>query len=55
MQSTGRRNWKPCGGAKELENSLAEAKGELKALSGRVNDAQEGINGLEDRLMEIAH
>ena len=28
-------------------------KAELKAMNGRMNDAEERISGLEDRIMEI--
>ena len=36
-----------------LENSFAETKAELKALNSRMNNAEEQISDLEDRIMEI--
>ena len=42
------------GGMQEkLENSFAEMQAELKALKGRMNNAEEWISDLEDRIMEI--
>ena len=37
----------------KLENSFAEMQAELKALNSRVNNAEEQISDLEDRIMEI--
>ena len=37
----------------KLENSLAEMKAELKAMNSRINNAEEWISDLEDRIMEI--
>ena len=37
----------------KLENSFVELKAELKATSNRMNNAEEGISYLEDRMMEI--
>ena len=37
----------------KLENSLAEMQTELKALKSRMNNAEEWISDLEDRIMEI--
>ena len=37
----------------KLENSFAEKQAELKALKSRMNNAEEWISGLEDRIMEI--
>ena len=38
----------------KLENSFTEMKAELKAMNSRMNNAEEGINDLEDRIMEIS-
>ena len=38
---------------KKLENSFAEMQAELKALKSRMNNAEEQISDLEDRIMEI--
>ena len=37
----------------KLENSFAEMQAELKALKSRMNNAEEQISDLEDRIMEI--
>ena len=37
----------------KLENSFAETQTELKALKSRMNNAEEWISDLEDRIMEI--
>ena len=37
----------------KLENSFAETQTELKALKSRMNNAEELISDLEDRIMEI--
>ena len=37
----------------KLENSFAETKAELKSMNSRMNNAEERISDLEDRLMEI--
>ena len=37
----------------KLENLFAESQAELKALKGRMNNAEEQISDLEDRIMEI--
>ena len=37
----------------KLENSFAEMPTEVKALKSRINNAEEWINDLEDRIMEI--
>ena len=37
----------------KLENSFAEMQTELKALKSRMNNAEEWISDLEDRIMEI--
>ena len=37
----------------KLENLFAETQAELKALKSRMNNAEEQINDLEDRIMEI--
>ena len=37
----------------KLENSFAETQAELKALKSRMNNAEEQISDLEDRIMEI--
>ena len=37
----------------KLENSFAETKAELKAMKSRMNNAEEWIKDLEDRIMEI--
>ena len=37
----------------KLENSFAEMKAELKALKNRMNNAEEQISDLEERIMEI--
>ena len=37
----------------KLENSFAETKVELKAMNSSMNNAEERISDLEDRLMEI--
>ena len=36
-----------------LENSFSEMQGELTALKSRMNNAEEWISDLEDRIMEI--
>ena len=36
-----------------LENSFAETQAELKALKSRMNNAEEQINDLEDKIMVI--
>ena len=36
----------------KLENSFAEMQAELKALKSRMNNAEEQISDLEDRIME---
>ena len=36
-----------------LENSFAETKAELKATNNRMNNAEERISDLQDRIMEI--
>ena len=36
----------------KLENSFAEKQTELKALKNRMNNAEERISDLEDRIME---
>ena len=38
---------------KNLENSFAWAKAELKAMNSRLNNAEEQISDLEDTIMEI--
>ena len=35
------------------ENSFAEMKAELKAMHSRMNNSEEWISDLEDRIMEI--
>jgi len=35
------------------ENAFAETKTELKAMKSRMNNAEERISDLEDRIMEI--
>ena len=37
----------------ELENSFTEKQTEQKAIKGRMNNAEEQISDLEDRIMEI--
>ena len=37
----------------KLEDSFAETKAELKAMNSRMNNAEERISALEDRIMEI--
>ena len=37
----------------KLENSFAKMKAELKAMNSRINNAEEWISDLEDRIMEI--
>ena len=37
----------------KLENSFAKTQAELKALKSRMNNAEEQISGMEDRIMEI--
>ena len=37
----------------KLENSFAEKKAELKAMNSWMNNAEERISDLEDRIMEI--
>ena len=37
----------------KLENSFAEVEAELKALKRRMNNAEELISDMEDRIMEI--
>ena len=37
----------------KLEISVAKNKAKLKALNSRMNNAEEGISNLEDRIMEI--
>ena len=37
----------------KLENSFAEIQTELKAIKMRMNNAQERISDMEDRIMEI--
>ena len=37
----------------KLENSFAETQAELKALKNRMNNTEEQISDLEDRIMEI--
>ena len=37
----------------KLENSFAETQAELKALKSRMDNAEEWISDLEDRIMEI--
>ena len=39
----------------KLENSFAEMQAELKALKSRMNNAEEHIGYLEDRMMELTH
>ena len=41
------------GSQEKLENSFAEMQAELKALKSRMNNAEEQISDLEDRIMEI--
>lgn len=36
-----------------MKNSFAETQTELKALKSRMNDAEERISDLEDRIVEI--
>ena len=36
----------------KLENSFAETKAELKSMNSRMNNAEERISDLEDRIME---
>ena len=38
---------------KKKENSFAEMKAELKTLKSRINNAEEQISDLEDRIMEV--
>ena len=35
------------------ENAFAETKTELKAMKSKINNAEERISDLEDRIMEI--
>ena len=37
----------------KLENSFAELQTELKALNNIINNAEEWVSDLEDRIMEI--
>ena len=37
----------------KLENSFEETKAELKAMNSRMNNTEEQISDLEDRIMEI--
>ena len=37
----------------KFKNSLAELQAEFKALKSRMNNAEEQISDLEDRIMEI--
>ena len=37
----------------KLENSFAQTKGELTAMKSRMDNAEERISDLEDRIMEI--
>ena len=37
----------------KLENLFAEMKAELKAINSRMNNAEERMSDLEDRIMEI--
>ena len=37
----------------KLENSFAEMRAEVKALKSIINNAEEQISNLEDRIMEI--
>ena len=37
----------------KLENSFAETQTELKALKSRMNNAEERISDVEDRILEI--
>ena len=37
----------------KLENSFAETKAELKSTNSKLNNAEEQISDMEDRLMEI--
>ena len=37
----------------KLENSFTETQTELKALKSRMNNAEEQISDLKDRIMEI--
>ena len=54
MQITVKRNQKLLGGAKnKLENSFTKTKAELKAMKNRMNNAEEQISDLEDRIIKI--
>ena len=37
----------------KLQNSFAEMKAELKMMNSRMNNAEEQISDLEDRIIEI--
>ena len=37
----------------KLENSIPESQAELKTLKSRMNDAEEQMSDLDDRIMEI--
>ena len=37
----------------KLQNSFAEMKAELKVMNSRMNNAEEQISDLEDRIIEI--
>ena len=39
----------------KLANSFAERKAELKAINSRMDNTEERINGLDDRIMEITN
>ena len=39
----------------KLANSFAESKAELKAINSRMDNTEERINGLDDRIMEISN
>ena len=44
-------NWRRC--QEKLESSFAETQAELKALKSEMDNAEERIRDLEDRIMEI--
>ena len=39
----------------KLANSFAEREAELKAINSRMDNTEERINGLDDRIMEITN
>ena len=48
-----KRNQKTQSGQEKLENLFAETKAELKVMNNRLNNTENQISDLEDRITEI--